>query len=124
MAKAKKMGKPDDVQPMLGGIAVRMGEVGAIAERVGPRGELSQHCTAVVESVLALNWVAVEEKATGYVGDMAGAGQFFLDKVKMGARKMETPKLHREWARLLELLYDGLKAFVKEFHTQRLCWGK
>eukprot|EP00177_Eucheuma_denticulatum_P001781 GFKZ01003192.1.p1 GENE.GFKZ01003192.1~~GFKZ01003192.1.p1 ORF type:complete len:1127 (-),score=230.13 GFKZ01003192.1:426-3806(-) len=124
LEKASKMAKPDDFQDMLTPIASKMGEVGAIAEKVGPREALSQHCQAVGESVAALGWVAVDEKATSYVGDMAGAGQFFVDKVKMGARKTDKPDAHRAWAKSLETLFVELKAYVKEYHTQKLVWNK
>lgn len=123
LAKAARMPKPDDVQTMLAPIADKMGEVAAVAEKVDPRGPFSQHCSAVGESVAALGWVAVEEKATAYVGEMAGAGQFFMDKVKMGAKQTDAPEAHRTWAKSLETLYADLKAYVKEYHTQKLVWN-
>lgn len=123
LSKAISMPKPDDIQEMLAPIASKMGEVGGIVEKVDPRGPLAQHCNAVGESVAALGWVAVEEKATSYVGDMAGAGQFFVDKVKMGAKKTDNPEAHRAWAKALETLFAALKSYVKEHHTQKLVWN-
>lgn len=123
LAKAYKTPKPDDFQDMLTPIASKMGEVSAVANKVDPRGSLAQHCNAVGESVAALGWVAVDEKATSYVGDMAGAGQFFMDKVKMGAKKTQNPDVHREWAKALETVFVDLKAYVKEHHTQKLVWN-
>lgn len=121
--KAFNMPAPSDITPLLSPIASKMGEVAVIAESVDPRGPLGNHCKALGESVAALGWVAVEEKATAFVGDMAGAGQFFLDKVKMGAKKTTTPDIHRAWATALETLYKELKAYVKEYHTQKLVWN-
>ncbi len=123
LAKAFAMPKPADIQDMLAPIAKEMGAVGAVAEELGPRAPLSNHCTAVAESVSALGWVAVDEKAVAYVGDMAGAGQFFLDKVKMGAKSTDNPSAHREWAKSVETLFADLKSYVKEYHTQKLVWN-
>lgn len=123
LAKAINMAKPDDVQSMLSPIAEKMGEVTAISEKVDPRGPFAQHCSALSESISALGWVAVDEKATAFVGDMAGAGQFFMDKVKMGAKKTDNPDAHRKWASSLEALYSDLKAYVKDHHTQKLVWN-
>lgn len=123
LAKAYNMSPPEDAQPMLAPIAGKMAAVNAIAERVDPRGPISQHCNAVSESVAALGWVAVDERAAVYVADMAAAGQFFLDKVKMGAKNTSNPEAHRTWARCLEMLFADLNAYVKEYHTQKLVWN-
>lgn len=123
LAKAINMPKPDDVQSMLGGIAAKMTEVGAITEKSSPKAALAQHLNAVSESISALGWVAVEEKATAFVGDMASTGQFYIDKVKMGARKTENPEAHKEWSKCLESLWVELKGYVKEYHTQCLVWN-
>lgn len=65
----------------------------------------------------------MDEKATGFVGYMAGAGQFYMDKVKMGAKKTDNAEAHRNWAKALETLWADLKAYVKEYHTQKLVWN-
>lgn len=122
LKKAQSMKKPDDVQAMIGPIGGKMGEVVAITERVSPRDTHANHLNAVSEAMQALGWVMVDEKATVFVSEMASAGQFYIDKVKMGAKNMETPSVHKEWATCLEALWADLKAYVKEFHTQKLTW--
>lgn len=123
LAKAINMPKPDDIQGMVTQIAEKMGEVATLAESADPRGSMTHHLKAVSESVAALGWVAVDEKATAFVGDMSGAGQFYIDKVKMNARHTKDPQVHREWAKSLETLWVELKAYVKEHHTQKLVWN-
>lgn len=123
LGKAVSMDKPNDVSGMLADISRNMGEVRVVAENADPHGPLTQHLNAVSESMAALGWVAVDEKATAYVGDMAGTGQFYIDKVKMGARKSNNPELHKDWAKRLETLWSDLKAYVKEHHTQKLVWN-
>eukprot|EP00178_Gracilaria_changii_P008860 TRINITY_DN2648_c0_g1_i1.p1 TRINITY_DN2648_c0_g1~~TRINITY_DN2648_c0_g1_i1.p1 ORF type:complete len:936 (-),score=194.90 TRINITY_DN2648_c0_g1_i1:447-3254(-) len=123
LAKAICTPKPDDFQEMLAPIAAEMGKVGAVTEKCGPRGTFTNHCSAVGESVAVLGWVAVDEKAVSFVGDSADAGQFFLNKVKMNAKNTENPEAHRTWAAALEALYKDLKAYVKEYHTQKLVWN-
>lgn len=124
LSKAINMRKPDDVQGMLGGLAKKMGDIGDLAQKADPRGPLTNHLLAVSESIAALGWVAVDEKATGFVGDMAGAGQFYMNKVKMSAKSTDNPELHREWAKGLERVWAELKAYVKEHHTQSLSWKR
>ncbi|PXF44622.1 Adenylyl cyclase-associated protein 1 [Gracilariopsis chorda] len=123
LSKAISMPKPEDVQSLLGPIAEKMGEVAARTSKVDPRGKLVNHCNSVSESIAALGWVAVEEKPVSFVSDMAGAGQFYLNKVRTGAKNMENPEFHRQWATSLETLYKELKAYVKEYHTQKLIWN-
>lgn len=123
LSKAMGMPKPDDFQDMLSPVATEMGKVGTIAEKCGPRGAFANHCSAIGESVGILGWVAVDEKAVSFVGDMADASQFFVNKVKMGAKNTDNPEAHRKWASALETLYKELKAYVKEYHTQRLTWN-
>lgn len=115
--------KPDDFHNLLTPIGTKMGEVNSFAENADPRGPLTQHLMAVGESVNALGWVAVEEKATSFVADSAGTGQFYIDKVKMNAKKSDNPEVHRNWAKCLETLWSELKAYVKEYHTQSLVWN-
>ncbi|KAI0561228.1 Adenylate cyclase-associated CAP [Gracilaria domingensis] len=124
LGKAIKMPKPTDYQDMLAPIAAKMGAVSAIVEEINPRNSLANHCNAVGEYVAALGWVAVEEKATSFVGDMAAAGEFYLHKVKMGAKQCSNPETHRKWAGSIDQLLKGLKLYVKEHHTQRLSWNK
>ena len=123
LAQAIKTPKPNDVQGMIEPIATEMGKVAEIGESVDPRGPFANHCSSVSESVGALGWVVVDEKATAFVADMAGAGQFFVDKVKMGAKKTNDPEAHRTWAKSLEEVYAMLKSYVKEHHTQKLTWN-
>lgn len=123
IAKAISTPKPQDLQSMLAPIGAKMGEVVAMAERTDPRGPLIQHLMAVSESINAMGWVAVDERAAVYVGDSASTGQFYIDKVKMGAKKTDNPDAHREWAKSLESLWSELKAYVKEYHTQALVWN-
>lgn len=123
LKKAISTPEPKDVQPMLNPIAKKIEQVTNFAETIGPRDEFTQHVTAVSESILALGWIAVDEKATAYVGDMAGAGQFFIDKVKMRTKQSANAQVHKAWAEALQALWAGLKAYVKEFHTQKLQWN-
>ncbi|CAN8068343.1 unnamed protein product [Agarophyton chilense] len=124
LGKAMKMPKPSDYQDMLAPIASKMGAVNSIVEGMSPRDPLANHCNAVGEYVAALGWVAVEEKATSFVGDMSAAGEFYLQKVKTGAKHTENPEAHRKWASSVDQLLRDLKSYVKEYHTQRLTWNK
>lgn len=115
--------KPKPAEPDFAEIGVLMGKVGEAAAEYPPRGALSNHVTAIGESVAALGWVAVDSGATGFVGDQAGAGQMYVDRVKMAARKTDNPDAHRAWATALEELFKALKAYVEEHHTNTLVWN-
>lgn len=121
IAKAAITPKPSE--PDFSELAAYMGTVSELANEYPPRGPLSSHLTAVGESVAALGWVAVDSGATGFVGDQAGAGQFYIDKVKMSSKRMDAPQKHQEWAAALEELFSSLKAYVKEYHVNCLQWN-
>jgi hypothetical protein len=113
--------KPSD--PDFSPIASKMGKVSEIAQAYEPRGPLVNHFTAVSESVGTLGWVAVESGATSFVSDQSSAGQFYIDKVKMAAKKSDKPESHVAWAEALESMFTALKAYVKEYHTNALQWN-
>lgn len=121
IAKAATMPKP--AEPDFSVVGGLMGKVGEIGGNYPPRGELGNHVTAVSESVAALGWIAVDSGATSFVGDQAGAGQMYVDRVKMGAKKSSNPEAHRAWAAALETLFKELKAYTKEYHTSSLQWN-
>jgi hypothetical protein len=121
VAKAVATARP--AEPDFSAIGAEMGKVGEVAAEYPPRGPLANHVTAVSESVAALGWVAVGTGAAGFVGDQAGAGQMYVDRVKMGAKNAGEPDAHRAWAAALEALFAELKAYVKEYHTNCLAWN-
>lgn len=41
----------------------------------------------------------------------------------MGAKKIDKPEDHREWAKSAETLWCDLKGYVKEHHTKKLTWN-
>jgi hypothetical protein len=110
-------------EPDYSPIADHMGAVGEMAQRYAPRGPYANHMTAVGDSVSALGWIAVDSGAASFVVDQAGAGQFFIDKVKMGAKKTDEPVKHQAWASALESLYAALKAYVEAHHSSSLQWN-
>jgi hypothetical protein len=114
---------PKPAEPNFTPIADQMGKVSELAQQYAPRGPFSNHMTAVGDSVSALGWIAVDSGATNFVADQAGAGQFFIDKVKMGAKKTDAPAQHQAWAAALEDLFAQLKAYVKTHHTASLQWN-
>eukprot|EP00186_Timspurckia_oligopyrenoides_P001100 CAMPEP_0182443262 /NCGR_PEP_ID=MMETSP1172-20130603/2033_1 /TAXON_ID=708627 /ORGANISM="Timspurckia oligopyrenoides, Strain CCMP3278" /LENGTH=953 /DNA_ID=CAMNT_0024638469 /DNA_START=140 /DNA_END=2998 /DNA_ORIENTATION=- len=123
LKKAAKMPKPDDVQSMVGDIAGEMGKVGEIASGVPPRETLFNHVTAIGESVGVLGWVVLDSKPVPYIGDMEGAGEFYLSKVLMTFKKADDAAVHQEWVKSVKDLYSALKAFVKEYFSTSLTWN-
>jgi len=123
LRKAAAMPKPADVQSMVGDIAAEMGTVGEIAGNVPPREALFNHVTAIGESVGVLGWVVVESKPVPYIGDMEGAGEFYLSKVLMAYKKADGGEKHVAWVKSVKEMYAALKAYVKEYFTVALSWN-
>mmetsp|Transcript_14085 Transcript_14085/g.37821 ORF Transcript_14085/g.37821 Transcript_14085/m.37821 type:complete len:965 (+) Transcript_14085:60-2954(+) len=123
LRQAAKMPKPADVQGMVGDIAAEMGKVGEIAGDMPPRETLYNHVTAIGESVGVLGWVVLDSKPVAYIGDMEGAGEFYLSKVLMTYKKADDGEKHLTWVKTVKDMYAALKAYVKEHFTVSLTWN-
>lgn len=119
--------KPADsaaaLQPMLEPIGASMGVAAEIGSSTPPRDPLFNHLTGVGESVGVLGWVAVDSKPVSYIGDMEGAGDFYLNKVLMGAKTADNKAAQQAWVRSVRALYAALKSYVKQYHTTCLLWN-
>eukprot|EP00170_Pyropia_yezoensis_P007044 contig_28720_g7066 len=86
-----------------------MGVAAEIGSSTPPRDPLFNHLTGVGESVGVLGWVAVDSKPVSYIGDMEGAGDFYLNKVLMGAKTADNKAAQQAWVRSVRALYAALK---------------
>eukprot|EP00181_Compsopogon_caeruleus_P001485 CAMPEP_0184683780 /NCGR_PEP_ID=MMETSP0312-20130426/12554_1 /TAXON_ID=31354 /ORGANISM="Compsopogon coeruleus, Strain SAG 36.94" /LENGTH=768 /DNA_ID=CAMNT_0027136385 /DNA_START=131 /DNA_END=2437 /DNA_ORIENTATION=- len=125
LKKASAQTKPADdiVQGMLTPIGAQIGAAQEIQAKVPPRDQVFNHVTAVGESIAALGWVAVPSKPVPYVADMEAASEFYLTKIIMACKKLETGAIHTEWVNALRKVFSDLKAFIKEHHTVSLQWN-
>lgn len=112
-----------DLSALLAPTVAAMTTVGNAASAVPPSHPRAHHLSAVGDSVGVLGWVAVDTNPVAHIADAAGAGDFFLYKVLMGAKGGADAPAAQAWVAALRGVIAALKAYVKEYHTQGLVWN-
>jgi len=121
-ASSMKRPSDDEVQKMITPVGMAMGAVNDVKDGAPPRDELVNHLTAMAESVPALGWIALDSKPVAYVSEMAGAGEMYLNRVLTQFKNHANVALHKEWVAAVKEIYDELKKYIKQWHTQKLSW--
>ncbi|XP_005993962.1 adenylyl cyclase-associated protein 1 [Latimeria chalumnae] len=80
------------------------------------------HLSAISESVMALNWVAVAPKPGPFVKEMMDAAMFYTNRVLKDYK--DTNKKHVEWVKAYLNIWIELQAYIKEHHTTGVAWNK
>ncbi|KAA8499829.1 Adenylyl cyclase-associated protein 1 [Porphyridium purpureum] len=126
LTQAASMAKPssqDGIMSMLRETGQCIGRIQDIQNAIHPRDAEANHVTAIGESIPALSWVVMESKPVPFITEMEGAGDFYLNKVLMDAKKLDNVKVHQEWVRSVRGIFAALKKFVKDHHTTCLVWN-
>ncbi|SCU96035.1 LANO_0E12244g1_1 [Lachancea nothofagi CBS 11611] len=78
------------------------------------------HLNAVAEGAPLLGWIGGEAPVS-MIGDFKDAAQFWTNRVLKDFKESDPNSV--EWVKQFLGLFDGLKSYVKEFHTTGPSWN-
>lgn len=116
--------KPDysseEFATALGPINKHVEEINAIkdANRKSP---LFNHLNTISEGAPVLSWI-ISPTPVSLIPEFKDSAQFWSNRV-MKEYKEKDPK-HVEWVKLFLLIFEALRAYVKEYHLTGLSWNK
>ena len=117
-ANCKKPANDNDLMTLLKSTSAALEKVGELRRN---RSDLSNHVTAICESISALGWVTVAPTPGPFVQEMVPSFEFYGNKV-LREYKDKDPK-HVEWVKMWKEVMTGLIAFIKQWHTTGLVWN-
>lgn len=84
------------------------------------KSEFFNHLNTISEGVPVLGWVATPTPIS-YIPEFKDSAQFWANRVIKDYRDKDAK--HGEWVKAFLLLFEPLKAYVKEFHTAGPSWN-
>lgn len=82
--------------------------------------EVFSHLNAIAEGTGVLSWFLTETPVS-FIPDIKDSATFWTNKVLKQFKELD--QSHVEWVKQFLGIFDGLKLYVKQYHTEGLSWN-